>query len=364
MAEPEGNVWRVFCRVRPLLGDELLGNDGRICHLSFPDKDGKILVLENLSPHSEDSLTDSKGNNKYEFAFDRVFNPDSTQAQVFEEVRHTVQSALDGYNVCIFAYGQTGSGKTHTMEGPSEFSHKHAGMIPRAVGQIFDSIQDLVSKEWQYELEASFLKIYKERIRDLLGTDSDDVKHQIKKSEKSGSDDQKGVMVTNLTTVPVTSKEQVHELLRKASHTRSVLEVKYDERASRSQTVFQLRISGVNKNTQETRSGTLTLVDSGGSERVGASNSGGAQLKEALSIGRSCSALRTVFMAIANKARFIPYRESKLTHLLQNSLGGDMGKMVMLVHVSPKEECFEETLSSLRFATRVKKSGIGTTQKE
>ncbi|XP_061178033.1 carboxy-terminal kinesin 2-like [Saccostrea echinata] len=360
--ELKGNI-RVFCRVRPLLGDELLGSDGTIHHMGFPDVDGKILELEKISDAAlnESCLTaNRKGNNKYEFTFDKVFNPDSTQAQVFEEICQLVQSALDGYNVCIFAYGQTGSGKTHTMEGPSQFSPEQTGMIPRAVVQIFESTQDLISKGWQYEFEASFLEIYNETIRDLLGNNSDDLKHDIK---MTGSSDKKDVMVTNLTSVTVTSEDQVHELLRKASHNRAVAETKCNERSSRSHSVFRLRISGVNRNTQEACIGTLNLVDLAGSERLKESGSEGARLKETQAINKSLSTLSKVIMAIANKDGYIPYRESKLTYLLQNSLGGN-SKTLMFVNVSPKEECFQETLNSLRFATKVNQCSIGTAQKK
>ncbi|XP_055998157.1 carboxy-terminal kinesin 2-like isoform X2 [Ostrea edulis] len=360
--ELKGNI-RVFCRVRPLLGDELLGNDGTVHHMAFPDTDGKLLELEKMSDATlnESCLTaNRKGNNKYEFTFDKVFNPDSTQGQVFEEICQLVQSALDGYNVCIFAYGQTGSGKTYTMEGPSQFSPDQTGMIPRAVVQIFTSTQDLVSKGWQYEFEASFLEIYNETIRDLLGNNSDDLRHDIK---MTGSADKKDVTVTNLTTVTVTSESQVHELLRKASHNRAVAETKCNERSSRSHSVFRLRISGVNKHTKEVCQGTLNLVDLAGSERLKESGSEGARLKETQAINKSLSTLSKVIMAIANKDGYIPYRESKLTYLLQNSLGGN-SKTLMFVNVSPREECFQETLNSLRFATKVNQCNIGTAQKK
>lgn len=331
--------------------------------MAFPDADSKMLELEKMSDAglNESCLTaNRKGNNKYEFAFDKVFNPDSTQGQVFEEICQLVQSALDGYNVCIFAYGQTGSGKTFTMEGPSQFSPEQTGMIPRAVVQIFESTQDLISKGWQYEFEASFLEIYNETIRDLLGNNSDDQKHDIK---MTGSADKKDVMVTNLTTVMVTSEDQVHELLRKASHNRAVAETKCNERSSRSHSVFRLKISGVNKHTQEACIGTLNLVDLAGSERLKDSGSEGARLKETQAINKSLSTLSKVIMAIANKDGYIPYRESKLTYLLQNSLGGN-SKTLMFVNVSPKEECFQETLNSLRFATKVNQCNIGTAQKK
>lgn len=361
--ELKGNI-RVFCRVRPLLGEETLGNDGIIPHMNFPDPEQKTLELEKNGDATlnESSLTRRGGNsvNKYEFRFDKVFNDQSTQHEVFEEISQLVQSALDGYNVCIFAYGQTGSGKTHTMEGTSVNDAENRGMIPRAVLQIFDSTHELESKGWKYALDASFLEIYNETIRDLLGDGHDDIKNEIKMSGQKNSNE---VFVTNLTVVRVDRKEMVCQLLQKASKNRSVGETKCNERSSRSHSVFTLKLKGENSITGETSHGTLNLVDLAGSERLKESGSEGQRMKETLAINKSLSNLGNVIMAIGNKDNHIPYRNSKLTYLLQNSLGGN-SKTLMFVNVSPKEECFQETLSSLRFATKVNQTNIGTAQQK
>ncbi|KAK3596665.1 hypothetical protein CHS0354_038897 [Potamilus streckersoni] len=359
--ELKGNI-RVFCRVRPLIGDETLGNDGTLQHMNFPDLEGKILELEKIGDVSLNESTISaarRGNNKYEFNFDKVFQPTSTQAEIFEEISQLIQSALDGYNVCIFAYGQTGSGKTYTMEGPSTGDPATIGMIPRAVMQIFDTVRGLEDNGWQYQFEASFLEIYNETIRDLLGSLKEEVKHEIKLAGQGNNE----VVVTNLTIVPVTTEEQIHSLLKTAAQNRAVAETKCNERSSRSHSVFRLKITGANEFTGEKCQGTLNLVDLAGSERLKESGSEGQRLKETQNINKSLSNLGIVILALANKDSHIPYRNSKLTYLLQNSLGGN-SKTLMFVNVSPKEENFQETLNSLRFATKVNQCNIGTATKK
>ncbi|XP_045175313.2 carboxy-terminal kinesin 2-like isoform X2 [Mercenaria mercenaria] len=358
--ELKGNI-RVFCRVRPLIGEELLGNDGEIQHMNFPEEQ-KTLELERLADVSLSESTiggNRKGNGRYEFNFDRVFAPASKQSEVFEEISQLVQSALDGYNVCIFAYGQTGSGKTYTMEGPSVEDEENRGMISRAVLQIFSSTRELEDKGWQYEFEGLFLEIYNETIRDLLGNHAADVKHEIKMTGTGGND----VMVTNLTTVPITCENQITDLLKMASKNRAVGETNCNERSSRSHSVFRLKITGCNDITQEQCKGTLNLVDLAGSERLKESGATGQRLKETQNINKSLSNLGNVIMALGNKENHVPYRNSKLTYLLQNSLGGN-SKTLMFVNVSPREENFSETLNSLRFATKVNQCNIGTATKK
>ncbi|XP_071099275.1 carboxy-terminal kinesin 2-like [Haliotis cracherodii] len=357
--ELKGNI-RVFCRVRPLLGDETIASDGVIHHMNFPDLDGRVMELEKLGDASlnESSLAASRrGQNKYDFTFDKVFQPETTQSEVFEEIAQLVQSALDGYNVCIFAYGQTGSGKTYTMEGGSVDDDLTMGMIPRAVQQVFSTARDLEEKGWQYQLDASMLEIYNETIRDLLS--EEDMKHEIKMTGNGSTE----TIVSNLTVISVQTESQIHKLLKKATHNRAVAETRCNERSSRSHSVFQLKLRGSNELTGENCSGILSLVDLAGSERVKDSGSEGQRLKEALAINKSLSNLGNVIMALGNKDNHVPYRNSKLTYLLQNSLGGN-SKTLMFVNVSPKEECFQETLNSLRFATKVNQCNIGTAQKK
>lgn len=358
--ELKGNI-RVFCRVRPLIGEEIQSHNGVISHINFPDLDARILELDHLVNNGlNESLSTSnvgKNKKKHEFSFDKVFSPDSTQKDVFDEISQLVQSALDGYNVCIFAYGQTGSGKTYTMEGKDIQDVDDMGMIPRATMQVFETAEVLKEKGWTYEFEAIFLEIYNETIRDLLG-DKDDLKHEI----KMATDKSNSVHVTNLTTVHVKSRAQIHNLLAKASHRRAVGETKLNVHSSRSHSVFKLILKGSNEQTGESCHGSLNLVDLAGSERLKDSGSEGKRLKETQAINKSLSNLGAVFTSLANKENHIPYRNSKLTYLLQNSLGGN-SKTLMFVNVSPREDNFNETLNSLRFATAVNNCNIGTAQK-
>eukprot|EP00158_Paraphelidium_tribonemae_P008971 Partr_v1_DN28738_c2_g1_i2_m62156 putative kinesin-like protein len=355
--ELKGNI-RVFCRVRPPLGSELLAGKSEeeiLSHLSFPDKDSKEirLTIDSVSANGMNTV----GRN-YEFSFDKVFMPSSSQAMVFEEISQLVQSACDGYNVCIFAYGQTGSGKTFTMEGPSSSldNDEQMGMIPRGVLQIWHHTEQLKAKGWTYSMEGSFVEIYNETIRDLLSTSSEPKKCEVKHLEGGKT------IITETETVILTSPQQVISILKRAAQNRKVASTECNERSSRSHSVFILKISGENQLTGESCSGVLNLIDLAGSERLANSGSTGDRLKETQAINKSLSCLGDVISALGNSTSHVPYRNSKLTYLLQNSLGGN-SKTLMFVNVAPSVDNFNETLCSLRFATKVNNCQIGTARK-
>jgi len=351
--ELKGNI-RVFCRVRPLLGEEA-ANGKKITHIVIGSEKCLELVKKEDCPVANIAQGLNK-NMKYEFEFDRVFGPGTSQAKVFEELSQLVQSALDGYNVCVFAYGQTGSGKTFTMEGGQ--AEQQEGMIPKTIKQIFEETQRLVEKSWCYKLEASFLEIYNEDIRDLLATEKN-LKYDIKMADSKGVH----VYVSNLKVEEVTCQEEIVQLLKRAAGNRAVAATQCNERSSRSHSVFMLKITGTNKISSESCCGTLNLVDLAGSERLKDSGSEGKRLTETQNINKSLANLGNVIMALGQKSSHVPYRNSKLTHLLQNSLGGN-SKTLMFVNLNPKEDCFNETLNSLRFATKVNQCNIGTASKK
>ncbi|NXK15598.1 CTK2 protein, partial [Herpetotheres cachinnans] len=229
------------------------------------------------------------------------------------------QSALDGYHVCIFAYGQTGSGKTYTMEGPDALDPETRGMIPRAVRQVFQGAQELAEKGWEYGFTASFLEIYNESLRDLLaGRPERGAELEIRRVSSASEE----LHVPNLRCVPVTSEEEVLGLLQTAAANRSVARTALNDRSSRSHCVFQLHIRGSNPARDLHCASVLSLVDLAGSERLDKSLSRGERLRETQAINTSLSTLGLVIMALSNKESHIPYRNSKLTYLLQNSLGG------------------------------------------
>nr|BAF62975.1 Carboxy-terminal kinesin 1 [Gallus gallus] len=349
--ELKGNI-RVFCRVRPLLAAEKEKQKG-MEHLHFPPQDNKTLVL--LREEESHIGRERKEDLKYDFSFDRVFRPSASQEEVFEDISLLVQSALDGYHVCIFAYGQTGSGKTYTMEGPDALDPERRGMIPRAVRQVFQGAQELAEKGWQYRFSASFLEIYNESLRDLLGARPECGELEIRRVSSASEE----LHVPNLRRVPVASEDEVLRLLQTATANRSVARTALNDHSSRSHSIFQLRIDGTNTARELRCSSVLSLVDLAGSERLDKSQSQGKRLRETQSINTSLSSLGLVIMALAKKEPHIPYRNSKLTYLLQNSLGGN-AKMLMFVNISPLEENFSESLNSLRFASKVNECVVGT----
>merc|ERR1712141_283908 len=314
--------------------------------------------LEIFKPvESPNSSNGNKTDQHFNFDFDHVFGHKTTQDDVFDEVSQLVQSAIDGYNVCIFAYGQTGSGKTYTMEGDE--TGEHVGIIPRTIQKIFEETHSLSEKGWKYKLEASFLEIYNEEIRDLLATEKG-LKCDIKKVDTKSNE----IYVTNLKVEDVTNGEKIGHLLKRAKKNRAVAATNCNERSSRSHSVFILKIVGKNSITSESCTGSLNLVDLAGSERLKDSGSTGLRLDETKNINSSLSNLSKVIMALANnKDGHIPYRDSKLTHLLMSSLGGN-SKTLMFVNLSPREDFFNETLNSLRFAKRVNSCQIGTATKK
>ncbi|CRL18032.1 Kinesin, motor domain [Penicillium camemberti] len=348
--ELKGNI-RVFCRVRPSLKSEPASD---LTLMQYPDEtdDGKEINI--LGPEERSSLgTVNRKNNT--FSFDRVFNPSTQNAEVFDEISQLVQSALDGYNVCIFCYGQTGSGKTHTMSSAD-------GMIPRAVHQIYETAQGLEEKGWRYSMAGNFVEVYNENLNDLLGNpdELDKKKHEIRHDMQRGK-----TTITDITTVNLDSPEMVETILKNADANRSVAATKANERSSRSHSVFILKLTGQNHITGERSEGTLNLVDLAGSERLSHSGATGERLKETQNINRSLSSLGDVISALGQgkEGGHIPYRNSKLTYLLQFSLGGN-SKTLMFVMVSPLQAHMSETLTSLKFATKVHNTHIGTAKRQ
>ncbi|CAO3635642.1 unnamed protein product [Mucor fragilis] len=352
LQELKGNI-RVFCRVRPAINSKAEPN--LINARFFGDDNESMELTEQTSSTLGKSITKS-----HTFTFDRVFSPEASQKDCFEEISQLVQSALDGFNVCIFAYGQTGSGKTFTMQGPTFPTEETSGMIPRAVQQIYEVVQQLKQFGWEYKMEGQFLEIYNETINDLLGNSSNygKIKHEIH-HEKNGK-----TSVTEMTSVVLDSPSKVKLMLRKANQNRATGATNMNERSSRSHSVFTLQLTGHNAATGETTAGILNLIDLAGSERLSMSGSTGDRLRETQAINKSLSCLGDVIHALINNKEggHIPYRNSKLTWLLRNSLGGNC-KTLMFVNVSPLMEHFGESLCSLRFATKVNSCQVGTARK-
>lgn len=334
--ELKGNI-RVMCRVRPLLN----GIDGSAADLDFPDEKTSAQISVK-GPEEKNSL--GKVTTKiYPFEFDRVFTPQIQNDEIFGEISQLVQSALDGYNVCIFCYGQTGSGKTHTMSSTD-------GVIPRATKMIYETVHKLKEKSWTYTMEGNFIEVYNEELNDLLTPAKE--QDSKKRLEIRHDEVRKTTTVLNCKSVTLDSENTVEVMLNQAQKNRSVAATKSNERSSRSHSVFTLKLIGENSATGERCEGTLNLVDLAGSERLKQSGAEGERMKETQNINSSLKSLGDVIEALGSGQKHIPYRNSKLTHLLRFSLGGN-SKTLMFVMVSPMEAHLNETLSSLRFATKV-----------
>lgn len=297
--ELKGNI-RVFCRVRPSLKNEPSSD---LTLMQYPDETEDAKEINIIGPEEKGSLGGVTRKNNT-FSFDRVFNPSTKNAEVFDEISQLVQSALDGYNVCIFCYGQTGSGKTHTMSSVD-------GMIPRAVHQIYETAKGLEEKGWRYTMAGNFVEVYNENINDLLGNpdELDKKKHEIRHDAQRGK-----TTITDITTVNLDSPQMVETILQNADANRSVAATKANERSSRSHSVFILKLTGENHITGERSEGTLNLVDLAGSERLSHSGATGERLKETQNINRSLSSLGDVIAALGQgkEGGHIPYRNSKV----------------------------------------------------
>ncbi|XP_041375665.1 kinesin-like protein KIF15 [Gigantopelta aegis] len=339
----DGDAIQVYLRVRP---PELGEGELRLHRALDVDQDRNAVILH------------SKPEPKV-FTFDQVGDVDIGQSSVFSAVgKKLIESCVQGYNGTIFAYGQTGSGKTYTMIGPAEhgtnFEHEHRGIIPRSFEYLFDLInreKNIHGDAKQFLCRCSFLEIYQEQIFDLLDAASSNLHlHENMK---------KGVFVDSLTERTVTSANEVYQVLVTGWQNRRVASTSMNRESSRSHAVFTLQIESKEEKSglHNVRMSQLNLVDLAGSERQKDTKSDGARLKEAGSINTSLSELGNVINALVDKAhgkpRFISYRNSKLTFLLRDSLGGN-AKTWIVACVHPGTKCFGETLSTLMFARRAK----------
>ncbi|KAG8066613.1 hypothetical protein GUJ93_ZPchr0004g39041 [Zizania palustris] len=318
---------RVFCRLRPLNDKEL------------SEKDKNIVC----SPDEFTVAHPWKDDKSKQHIYDRVFDAYSTQEEVFEDTKYLVQSAVDGYNVCIFAYGQTGSGKTFTIYG----SENNPGLTPRATSELFRVIKHDGNK-YSFSLKAYMVELYQDNLVDLLlAKNATRQKLEIKK-------DSKGVVtVENVTVVTISSFEELRAIIFRGSERRHTAGTNMNDESSRSHLILSIIIESTNLQTQSYARGKLSFVDLAGSERVKKSGSAGKQLKEAQSINKSLSALADVIGALSSDGQHIPYRNHKLTMLMSDSLGGN-AKTLMFVNVSPAESNLEETYNSLTYASRVR----------
>ncbi|KAF1765391.1 hypothetical protein GCK72_005343 [Caenorhabditis remanei] len=318
------------------LNDEVVDLRGQIrvaIRVRDYEKDGS-----NFEITSDNEVKFQQNGQSNVFEFENVFKPTTNQPQVFNEIKELIMCALHGKNVSLIAFGPTSSGKTYTMRGDEE----NEGVIPRAINFMLEhSRHDLATIGWQYSFVASFIEVYNDEVFDLL-----DEKKKIKIT---------GEAVTS-NKIPIKGMRDVNHLLQLADAQRSVASTACNLHSSRSHAIFQIYIDGVNKS-GETIKCSLKLVDLAGSERAKESGAQGEQFKELTKINQSLSTLKKCIRAQKNKDTHVPYRDSKLTILLRDSLGAGSSKTMFIAHVNPNDVC--ETDRTLKFTSDLRSTRIG-----
>nr|XP_005994758.1 PREDICTED: kinesin-1 heavy chain [Latimeria chalumnae] len=323
MADPAECNIKVMCRFRPLNNSEVTRGDKYIA--KFQGEDTVVLAGK-------------------PYVFDHVFQSNTTQEQVYNDcAKKIVKDVLEGYNGTIFAYGQTSSGKTHTMEG---ILHDPDGMgiIPRIVQDIFNYIYSM-DENLEFHIKVSYFEIYLDKIRDLL---------DVSKTNLSVHEDKNRVpYVKGCTERFVCSPEEVMDTIDEGKSNRHVAVTNMNEHSSRSHSIFLINVKQENTQTEQKLSGKLYLVDLAGSEKVSKTGAEGAVLDEAKNINKSLSALGNVISALAECSTYVPYRDSKMTRVLQDTLGGNC-RTTIVICCSPSSYNDAETKSTLLFGQRAK----------
>ncbi|XP_078434757.1 P-loop containing nucleoside triphosphate hydrolases superfamily protein [Wolffia australiana] len=344
---------QVLLRCRPFSDDEIRNNAPQV--VTCNEFQREVAVSQTIAGKQIDRV----------FTFDKVFGPSAQQRDLYDQaVIPIVNEVLEGFNCTIFAYGQTGTGKTYTMEGdckktkagPNGKLPPGAGVIPRAVKQIFDTLE---SQQAEYSVKVTFLELYNEEITDLLAPEElsklalDDKQ---KKPLPLMEDGKGGVLVRGLEEEIVTNASEIFSLLERGSAKRRTAETLLNKQSSRSHSLFSITIH-IKEATPEgeelIKCGKLNLVDLAGSENISRSGAREGRAREAGEINKSLLTLGRVITALVEHLGHVPYRDSKLTRLLRDSLGGKT-KTCIIATVSPSVHCLEETLSTLDYAHRAK----------
>ncbi|KAH8270326.1 hypothetical protein KR018_008024 [Drosophila ironensis] len=329
---------RVVVRCRPMDKNEL--SAGALGALSVDKMHRAITVMKPSATANEPPKT---------YYFDNVFDGASNQLDLYvDTARPIVDKVLEGYNGTILAYGQTGTGKTYTMSGNPD-SPQTKGIIPNAFAHIFGHIAKARENQ-KFLVRVSYMEIYNEEVRDLLGKD-------VGKSLEVKERPDIGVFVKDLSGYVVHNADDLENIMRLGNKNRAVGATKMNQESSRSHAIFSITVESSELGeggVQHVRMGKLQLVDLAGSERQSKTQASGQRLKEATKINLSLSVLGNVISALVDgKSTHIPYRNSKLTRLLQDSLGGN-SKTVMCATISPADSNYMETISTLRYASRAK----------
>ncbi|KAI4493090.1 hypothetical protein M0802_009640 [Mischocyttarus mexicanus] len=341
----ETNI-KVIVRVRPPNANELQLNSKKIVNIL----DDKMLIFdpkEKENPFYYQGVVQKgrdlskKQNKELQFMFDQVFGDSSTNNDLFEgTTKELILSLLNGYNCSVFAYGATGAGKTHTMLGNSN----DPGLTYRTVAELFSQIENQ-SRHNEFNLGVSYLEIYNENVQDLLHKST-----QLHLRE----DSRNAVIVAGLEIIPIKNAEELLSLLSKGNKNRTQHPTDANQESSRSHAVFQVYIQITNRLSGQIRHVKLSMIDLAGSERASVTGCKGARFKEGANINKSLLALGNCINNLADGIKHIPYRDSKLTRLLKDSLGGNC-QTVMIANISPSNMNYEDTYNTLRYANRAKK---------
>ena len=331
--EPSGNII-VVCRFRPYSENEIESANEPLYTLS---QDHKTVTMISEFDYNEPLF----------FTFDYIFESDSTQLDIYQATgAPIVDAVMQGFNTTIFAYGQTSSGKTYTMTGPDVDDNYQMGLIPRMILSIFEEISNS-DPYIEYTIKVSYCEIYLEKIRDLLDIN--------KTNLKIHEDRTRGVYIGELTEKYVSESEEVLSLMKLGLENRVIGSTNMNQQSSRSHSIFSLTINQMNNRDFISRSGKLYLIDLAGSEKVAKTSSAGLRLEEAKNINKSLTLLGLVIYSLTDgKSTHIPYRDSKLTRVLKDSIGGN-SKTALIITCSPSKINESETISTLRFGLRTKK---------
>ena len=360
LSEKENNEnMKVMIRIRPPLQREIeFGIPFR--SISEVSSDNKMITIYEYLGSSNNELfrqhefiTNPSLFLQHRFTFDYIFDQDSTQLELYlNTAKPSIKSLLEGYNSTIIAYGQTGTGKTYTMEGFTliPFDEKR-GLVPRVVEDIFSYINSYEKNNIKFSIRSSYLQIYNEYISDLLFPE--------KKNLNIREDKNKGIFVEGLSEWIVDNPNDIYKLLGKGTENRAISSTSMNEISSRSHAIFIIILEQniLEEEKEIKKISKLNLVDLAGSERTRITGAKGKQLEESKKINKSLSALGNVINALTElkgNINHVPYRDSKLTRLLEDSLGGNC-ITTLITMISPCQDYINETLSSLSFAKRAKK---------
>ena len=333
-----GNL-RVMCRIRPFLPNEKINKKSQM-ETMLINNDSISIFQENRPEKS--------------FEYDYIFDPKSTQNDVYEEVTLLIQSMVQGNNICIIAYGQTCTGKTYTIQGPDS---KNPGIAPRAAKELFLILNNFNKSNFfeNIRLSLTIIEIYNEQIYNLLEESTPSLNMY---EDASGN-----LIIPDLNPITVNSFDEANKLFKLAAKFRHTSNTEFNDRSSRSHCIFSFQLKLTGKDGRIIRS-TLHIIDLAGSERISKSHNRDEKLrKEAICINLSLHSLSTVLNSIALKANHIPYRDSKLTHFLKDSINENYN-ILLLLHVSPHIKDLPETISTLQFGERIVKICHHKTGKE